>query len=131
MDVIKFAMQMELDGKKFYEQAAEAAPTKELKDIFLYLAEEEDRHFKFFHSLYRAYMELDASLLEINPLVQTGDGDLLALDAKVSFDDNALYRHPEILELRDENEEDSKELRAGELALSYIVLDGNIGCMVN
>ena len=88
-------------------------------------------HVKFFHALYRAYVELDASMLEINPLVQTGDGDLLALDAKVSFDDNALYRHPEIRELRDENEEDSKELRAAELDLSYIALDGNIGCMVN
>jgi succinyl-CoA synthetase beta subunit len=88
-------------------------------------------HVKFFHALYKAYMELDASLLEINPLVQTGEGDLLALDAKLSFDDNALYRHPEIRELRDDNEEDPKELRAAEFDLSYIALDGNIGCMVN
>jgi succinyl-CoA synthetase beta subunit len=88
-------------------------------------------HVAFFHALYKAYMELDGSLLEVNPLVQTGAGDLLALDAKLSFDDNALYRHPEIRELRDDNEEDPKELRAAEFDLSYIALDGNIGCMVN
>ncbi len=85
----------------------------------------------FFQALYRAYVELDASLVEINPLVQTGDGDLIALDAKMSFDDNALFRHPEVRELRDENEEDPKERRAAEFDLSYIALDGNIGCMVN
>lgn len=85
----------------------------------------------FFKALYKAYNELDASLLEINPLVLTGSGDLLALDAKLSFDDNALYRHPEVRELRDENEEDPKEQRAAEFDLSYIALDGNIGCMVN
>ena len=85
----------------------------------------------FIDGLYKAYVELDASLLEVNPLVMTSDGDLLALDAKVSFDDNALFRHPDIGELRDENEEDPKELRAAEFDLSYIALDGNIGCMVN
>ncbi len=86
---------------------------------------------KFFKALYHAYVDLDGSLLEINPLVQTGAGDLLALDAKISFDDNALFRHPEVRELRDENEEDPKERRAAEFDLSYIALDGNIGCMVN
>ncbi len=85
----------------------------------------------FFQSLYKAYVELDASLLEINPLVMTGPGDLLALDAKLSFDDNALFRHPEVRELRDEDEEDPKEQRAAQFDLSYIALDGNIGCMVN
>ena len=85
----------------------------------------------FFQALYRAYVELDASLVEINPLVQTSDGDLIALDAKMSFDDNALFRHPEVRDLRDENEEDPKERRAAEFDLSYIALDGNIGCMVN
>jgi succinyl-CoA synthetase beta subunit len=94
-------------------------------------AEKIDGAVAFFHALYRAYVELDASLLEINPLVRSAAGELLALDAKVSFDDNALYRHPEIRELRDENEEDPKELRAAEFDLSYIALDGNIGCMVN
>ena len=85
----------------------------------------------FLKAVYEAYVDLDASLVEINPLVETGAGDLLALDAKVSIDDNALYRHADIRELRDDNEEDPKELRAAEFDLSYIALDGNIGCMVN
>jgi succinyl-CoA synthetase beta subunit len=85
----------------------------------------------FFRSLYQAYVDLDATLIEVNPLVRRSDGSLLALDAKVSFDDNALYRHPEVRELRDENEEDPKERRAAEFDLSYIALSGNIGCMVN
>jgi succinyl-CoA synthetase beta subunit len=86
---------------------------------------------KFLQALYNAYVELDASLLEVNPLVRTGADELIALDAKVSFDDNALYRHPDVKELRDESEEDPKELRAAEFDLSYIALDGTIGCMVN
>ena len=85
----------------------------------------------FTSALYRAFTELDASLVEINPLVMTGAGDLLALDAKISFDDNALFRHPEIEALRDEDEEDPIELEAGKHALNYVKLDGNIGCMVN
>ncbi|MEC8205755.1 MAG: ADP-forming succinate--CoA ligase subunit beta, partial [Pseudomonadota bacterium] len=85
----------------------------------------------FLGSLYRAFNELDASLLEINPLVVTGSNDLLALDAKMSFDDNALYRHPDVLALRDLAEEDPAEVRASEFELNYIKLDGNIGCMVN
>ena len=85
----------------------------------------------FLGGLYRAFNELDASLLEINPLVLTGSGDLLALDAKMSFDDNALYRHPDVLALRDLAEEDPAEVRASEFELNYIKLDGNIGCMVN
>ena len=84
-----------------------------------------------FTGLYKAFIELDASLMEINPLVITKDGDLVALDAKVNFDDNALYRHPEIVELRDLDEEDPSEIEASEQGLSYIRLDGNIGCMVN
>ena len=86
---------------------------------------------KFLGGLYEAFSKLDASLVEINPLVVTGDGDLLALDAKMSFDDNALYRHPEVLKLRDLAEEDPAEVRASEFDLNYIKLDGNIGCMVN
>jgi succinyl-CoA synthetase beta subunit len=85
----------------------------------------------FVGALYRAFGELDASLVEINPLVVTGAGDLLALDAKMGFDDNALFRHPEIEALRDEDEEDPIELEAGRHALNYVKLDGNIGCMVN
>jgi succinyl-CoA synthetase beta subunit len=85
----------------------------------------------FTSALYHAFSELDTSLVEINPLVVTGAGDLLALDAKLSFDDNALFRHPEIEALRDEDEEDPIELEAGKHALNYVKLDGNIGCMVN
>src|SRR5579875_286890 len=81
--------------------------------------------------LYRAFLELDASLIEINPLVVTKANTLVALDAKLGFDDNALYRHPEIEKLRDEAEEDPKELEAARFGLNYIALDGTIGCMVN
>jgi len=86
---------------------------------------------KFVTALYRAFTELDASVAEINPLVMTGSGELVALDAKIGFDDNALFRHPEIAALRDEDEEDPTEVEAGKHALNYIKLDGNIGCMVN
>ncbi|PDO11224.1 MAG: succinate--CoA ligase subunit beta [Candidatus Reconcilbacillus cellulovorans] len=82
-------------------------------------------------NLYRAFVDNDCSIAEINPLVVTGDGDIVALDAKLAFDDNALFRHPELAELRDPNEEDEKETRASEYGLSYIALDGNIGCLVN
>jgi len=85
----------------------------------------------FIGALYRAFTDLDAALVEINPLVVTGAGDLVALDAKIGFDDNALFRHPEIEALRDEDEEDPIELEAGKHALNYVKLDGNIGCMVN
>jgi succinyl-CoA synthetase beta subunit len=86
---------------------------------------------KFVAGLYRAFVELDASLVEINPLVVTRSGELVALDAKMSFDDNALFRHPEIAALRDVDEEDPAEIEAGKHGLNYIKLDGNIGCMVN
>ncbi|HYD43647.1 MAG TPA: ADP-forming succinate--CoA ligase subunit beta [Phenylobacterium sp.] len=81
--------------------------------------------------LYAAFLGKDMSLLEINPLIVTGDDQLRVLDAKVSFDSNALYRHPDIRELRDETEEDEKEIEAAKFDLSYIALDGEIGCMVN
>ena len=86
---------------------------------------------KFMGPLVRCYDEMDCSLLEINPLITTKDGKVLALDAKINFDDNALYRHPELEEWRDPNEEDAAELEAKKYDLSYIQLDGNIGCMVN
>lgn len=86
---------------------------------------------KLFQSLYRAFMETDASLLEINPCVVTGDGRLVALDAKVNFDDNALYRHPEFKDLRDLDEETPLEVEASKFKLNYIKLDGSVGCMVN
>jgi succinyl-CoA synthetase beta subunit len=85
----------------------------------------------FLKSLYRAFLETDASLIEINPLIVTGDGKLIALDAKVNFDDNALYRHPEFKDLRDLDEETPLEVEASKYKLNYIQLDGNVACMVN
>ena len=85
----------------------------------------------FLQSLYRAFVQTDSSLLEINPCVVTGDGRLVALDAKVNFDDNALYRHPELQELRDLDEETPLEVEASKFKLNYIKLDGTIACMVN
>jgi succinyl-CoA synthetase beta subunit len=85
----------------------------------------------FLQGLYRTFLETDASLAEINPLIVTGDGKLVALDAKMTFDDNALYRHKDIAELRDLNEEDPLEVEASNFKLNYIKLDGNVGCMVN
>ncbi len=82
-------------------------------------------------AIYRAFLETDASLVEMNPLVVTGAGDLVALDAKLSFDDNALYRHPAIRDLRDLGEEDPLEIEASKFSLNYIKLDGTVGCMVN
>lgn len=86
---------------------------------------------KFITALYNAFIELDASQVEINPLVVTGAGDVIALDAKMNFDDNALYRHKEVAELRDIEEEDPMEVKASEYDLNYVKLDGSIGCMVN
>ena len=82
-------------------------------------------------SLYKAFWETDASLVEINPLILTGNGDVIALDAKMNFDDNALYRHDDIVAMRDLDEEDPAEIEASKHGLSYISLDGNIGCLVN
>ena len=86
---------------------------------------------KFMRAICKLFVEKDCSLAEINPLVVTGSGELMALDAKINFDDNALFRHPDIVELRDTDEEDANELRAGEADLSYVQLEGNIGCLVN
>ncbi|WP_400162959.1 ADP-forming succinate--CoA ligase subunit beta [Brevibacillus sp. TJ4] len=86
---------------------------------------------KFMMSLYQAFVDKDCSIAEINPLVVTGDGEVMALDAKLNFDSNALFRHADIVALRDLDEEDEKEIEASKYDLSYIALDGNIGCMVN
>ncbi len=86
---------------------------------------------KFLTAMYQAFMDLDCSIVEINPLIVTGAGDILALDAKISFDDNALFRHKDVEELRDEAEEDPSEIEAAKHSLNYVKLDGNIGCMVN
>ncbi len=85
----------------------------------------------FILSLYRAYVDADCSLVEINPLVATADGQLLALDAKIDIDDNALFRHPDLAEMHDLDEEEELEVEAAKYGLNYIKLDGNIGCMVN
>ncbi|MDX8478230.1 ADP-forming succinate--CoA ligase subunit beta [Mesorhizobium sp. VK24D] len=84
-----------------------------------------------FPALYKAFVEKDMSLLEVNPLIVMRDGHLRVLDAKVSFDNNALFRHPDVMELRDTTEEDEKEIEASKYDLAYVALDGNIGCMVN
>ncbi len=86
---------------------------------------------KFMQALCRAFVDCDCSLAEINPLVITSDGEMVALDAKITFDDNALFRHADIAQLRDLSEEEPAEVRAGEVGLSYVKLDGNIGCLVN
>jgi len=86
---------------------------------------------KVLDSVYKAFIDTDASMIEINPLIVTKSGDLLALDAKVSFDDSAMYRHPELRDFRDVTEEDPLEVEASKFSLNYIRLDGNIGCMVN
>ncbi|WP_163536782.1 ADP-forming succinate--CoA ligase subunit beta [Gracilibacillus sp. YIM 98692] len=86
---------------------------------------------KFMIGLYQVFIEKDCSIAEINPLVTTGDGDVLALDAKLNFDDNALFRQKDVVDFRDLDEEDEKEIEASKFDLSYVALDGNIGCMVN
>ncbi|TQV79576.1 ADP-forming succinate--CoA ligase subunit beta [Denitrobaculum tricleocarpae] len=86
---------------------------------------------KFMMAMYKSFMELDASIVEINPLVVTGDGQVIALDAKMNFDDNALFRHKDVADMRDEDEEDPMELEAARHELNYVKLDGSIGCMVN
>ena len=86
---------------------------------------------KFLMAMYRAFTQLDASIVEINPLVVTGAGEVVALDAKMNFDDNALFRHKDVADMRDEDEEDPMELEAARHELNYVKLDGKIGCMVN
>ena len=93
--------------------------------------ENEQELIRMLAAMTKLYLDMDCSLVEINPLVLTGEGRLLCLDAKVNFDDNALYRHPELEELRDVDEEDPKEYKASRYDLSYVSLDGNIGCLVN
>ena len=86
---------------------------------------------KFISNLYKAYVGMDASLIEINPCLKTSDNQIIAVDSKVSLDGNALYRHPDLLEMRDKTEEDPTEVEAGEVGLNFVKLDGNVGCMVN
>ena len=93
--------------------------------------EEQVKFIKFAAALYNVYMDNDAEMIEINPLIKTGSGDFMALDGKMGFDDSALGRHPDILAMRDLSEEDADEIEASKYGLSYIALDGEIGCMVN
>ena len=86
---------------------------------------------KLMKGLCKLFVELDCSIVEVNPLVVTKQGDLMALDAKINFDDNAMFRHKDLVELRDLSEEDPAEVRAGNAGLSYVQLEGNIGCLVN
>jgi succinyl-CoA synthetase beta subunit len=86
---------------------------------------------KIAHGLFKLYLERDASLVEVNPLIVTGDGDLLALDAKIIVEDNALFRHKDLAAMRDDSQEDPMERKAAEHELNYVSLDGNIACMVN
>jgi malate-CoA ligase subunit beta len=86
---------------------------------------------KALKACYRAFRDLDATMVEVNPLVVTTDGRIIALDAKMGFDDNALFRRPQISELRDKSQEDTREMNAADRGLSYVGLDGNIGCIIN
>jgi succinyl-CoA synthetase beta subunit len=90
-----------------------------------------ERAVKVFKGMYNCYMQMDASLVEVNPLILEGTGDIKALDAKIIIDDNSLYRQPEVMEMRDFDEEDPNEIAASKFGLAYISLDGNIGCLVN
>ena len=100
-------------------------------DVFKLEYDAKDQAIELIKSMYRLFIEKDASLIEINPLVLTKENNILCLDAKINFDDNAIFRHPDIYVLRDLNEEDPTEIEANKQELSYIKLDGNIGCMVN
>ena len=146
----RLTMMASTEGGMEIEEVAAATPEKILKisidpatgmttenacELALGLGLEEGRQIdsgvEFMLAMYKAFTELDASIVEINPLVVTGDGDVMALDAKMNFDDNALYRHQNIEDLRDADEEEPAELEASKHELNYIKLDGSIGCMVN
>ena len=137
------------EGGMSIEELAEEKPealVRMIVDPAVGLAEFQSREFAFdmglapgqvakmctvLHACYRAYRDLDATMVEINPLVITGAGDLVALDAKMSFDTNALFRRPQVAELRDKSQEDARESAAGDHGLAYVGLDGDIGCMIN
>jgi len=145
----KFAIVASTEGGMEIEVVAEKSPDKILtalvdpnvglrdyqaRDLGFQLGFNKDQVAKFVpfvRGLFDLYLAKDCSQVEINPLVLTAEGDLLALDGKLNFDDNALYRHPEIAKLRDPEEEDARERAANEIDLAYVGLDGNIGCMVN
>jgi len=115
---------------EFNEQISQS-DCKKIIEIFNLNKEANEDAIKLVKSIYKMFVELDASLVEINPLILTKDNQIVCLDAKMKFDDNALFKHPEIKELRDLNEEEETEIEASKHDLSYIKLDGSIGCMVN
>ena len=145
----KHVLMVSTEGGVEIEKVAAETPEKILKETIqpevglqiyqarklafgLGLVENQNKNaIKFLMALYKAYEATDASLAEINPLVVTKEGDVIALDAKMNFDDNALYRHPDIVSMRDLDEEDPLEIEASKYNLNYIKLDGNVGCMVN
>ncbi|MEO1912507.1 MAG: ADP-forming succinate--CoA ligase subunit beta [Myxococcales bacterium] len=147
--VEKFAIVASTEGGMEIEEVAEKTPEKiltvyiepnlglrdyQIRQLGYGLGLEKDTIAKFVpfvHGLFNLFMERDATQVEINPLVITGDGDVIALDGKINFDDGALYRHPDVADLRDPDEEDDRERQATELDLAYVGLDGDIGCMVN
>jgi succinyl-CoA synthetase beta subunit len=148
-DTSRVVMMASEEGGTEIEEVAEATPEKIFKEVVDPVVgltpfqarrlafninipnELNGKAVQFMMGLYQAFVEKDCSIAEINPLVTTGDGQVLALDAKLNFDDNALYRQQDILEYRDLDEEDEKEIEASKHDLSYVSLDGNIGCMVN
>src|SRR5581483_6841343 len=130
----RVAVMASTEGGVEIEEVATRAPEKILRETLdpaIGLAAYQARRIAFGVGLARCFLESDCALAEINPLVVTAEGDLLALDAKIGFDDNALFRHPELRALRDPSEEDPRETEAAAHDLSYIALDGNIGCLVN
>ena len=114
-----------------YREGCTDADAAKIADVLELSNGAQRQGIELFKNLYKAFISNDMSLLEINPLIVTKSNDVQVLDAKVSFDDNALFRHPNLMELRDETEEDKKEIEASKHELAYIALDGEIGCMVN
>ena len=109
----------------------EIDPSKFVDEIFGLTDDAKNQSIRLIKSLYNMFINTDANMVEVNPLILTKESKIVCLDAKVNFDSNALFRHPEILELRDLNEEDPTEIEASKHDLAYIKLDGSIGCMVN
>ncbi|WP_265030594.1 ADP-forming succinate--CoA ligase subunit beta [Wolbachia endosymbiont (group B) of Athalia cordata] len=131
MDIEEVAKNSPAKIVKFDIDSATSFDSSKLSSSFHLSPEQIEKISNIAKKIYDAFIATDASQIEINPLVETNSGDFIALDAKINFDDNALYRHPEIMELRDYDEEVKEEIEASKYGLSYIKMDGSIGCMVN
>ncbi|WP_250295131.1 ADP-forming succinate--CoA ligase subunit beta [Wolbachia endosymbiont of Oedothorax gibbosus] len=131
MDIEEVAKNSPAKIVKFDIDSATSFDSSKLNSSFGLSPEQIEKITNVAKNIYDAFIATDASQIEINPLVETNSGDFIALDAKINFDDNALYRHPEIMELRDYDEEVKEEMEASKYGLSYIKMDGSIGCMVN